>query len=98
MAGCGGYISAFFDKASGDPRVGIAHIGLYATLLQMLLEQDFQQPITAYGASIMQKAKISSSATYHKLIRDLADFGYILYKPSFYKARASKIYLPAGRE
>ena len=93
MSDFGGFISNFFSKAAGDARIGITHIGLYATLFQMLADQDFEQPIKAYGASVMQKAKISSSATYHKLVRDLADYGYILYKPSFYKGTASRIYL-----
>jgi len=93
MSDFGGFISNFFSKAAGDARISIAHIGLYATLFQMLADQRYEQPIMAFGGSVMQKAKISSSATYHKLVRDLAEYGYIIYKPSFYKGKASRIYL-----
>jgi hypothetical protein len=38
-------------------------------------------------------AKISGPATYHKCIKDLNDFGYIEYVPSFNPAINSRVYL-----
>lgn len=46
-----------------------------------------------YPAMLMTQAKIASRKTYYRLLRDLHEYGYILYKPSFYKGKASEIYL-----
>jgi hypothetical protein len=45
-----------------------------------------------FSNEIMPIAKISSPATYLKCVRDLSDFGYIRYEPSFNKNKGSKIY------
>ncbi|WP_143014194.1 hypothetical protein [Mucilaginibacter pineti] len=86
-------LAVFFNKASKDARIGIAHIGLFVTLLQLLSEQDSEGPLVTYSGTVMQVAKISSSATYHKLMRELDAYGYIKYNPSYYKGRGSCIYL-----
>ncbi|XHR94316.1 hypothetical protein ACFJIV_29200 [Mucilaginibacter sp. UC70_90] len=83
----------FYEKAARDGRIGVAHLGLYATLFDCWARQGFEGPVTAYAKDLMSLAKISSSATYHRLIRELAAYGYVKYLPSFYKRKASAIYL-----
>ncbi len=41
----------------------------------------------------MEVSKISGLATYHKCIKDLNDFGYIKYNPSYDPAISSQAYL-----
>jgi hypothetical protein len=53
----------------------------------------FQNPIEITRTSVMEVAKISGLATYHKCIKDLNDFGYILYKPSYNPAISSQVFL-----
>ena len=67
---------------------------IYAALLQYWQEHNFENPVCAFSYEIMQLAKISGSATYHKIIRDLSDFGYIEYIPSFKRNQGSKNYIP----
>lgn len=86
-------LKAFFDKASKDARISIGHIGLFVTLLQCQMKQDVEGPLVAYAAEIMEVAKISSTATYHRLIRELNDYGYLRYEPSFFKGVGSKFFL-----
>ena len=43
----------------------------------------FENPIMVNRAVIMETAKINGIATYHKCIKDLAQYGYIIYQPSF---------------
>lgn len=45
----------------------------------------------------MKMAKISGLGTYHKCIRDLNNFGYIRYQPSFNYRKKSKVYLGINR-
>jgi hypothetical protein len=44
----------------------------------------------------MAFSKIASIATYHKCIRELDEYGYIHYQPSFHPAKGSLIYWPDG--
>lgn len=85
-------LSDFFNAIAGDPRISITHIGVYAALLQYRLEHEFQNPMQVFSYEIMKIAKISASATYHKSIKDLNDFGYLKYEPSFKRNQGSKVY------
>lgn len=85
-------LADFFQAIAHDPRISITHIGIYAALLQYWQEHNFENPICAFSYDIMRLAKISGSATYHKIIRDLHDFGYIKYEPSFKRNQGSKVY------
>lgn len=89
-------LTDFFSAIKRDGRIRITHIGIYAALLQCWKEQSFNNPITAFSYDIMKIAKVSSPATYHKCIRDLEEFGYLRYEPSFKRNSGSKIYFLYG--
>lgn len=91
-------LSEFFFAIEGDCRISITHIGIYAALLQYWKEQDFINPMRAFSHDIMRIAKISAPTTYHKCIRDLSEFGYIRYVPSFRRNLGSRIYFPENGE
>lgn len=84
-------LSDFFIAIEKDPRISITHIGIYAALLQYWKEQNYINPMRVFSYEIMRIAKISASATYHKSIRSLSDFGYIKYEPSFKRNQGSKV-------
>lgn len=86
-------LSDFFDAIKKDGRISITHIGIYAALLQYWKEEKFCNPMTAFSQDIMVIAKVSSAATYYKCIRELNEFGYIRYEPSFSRNSGSKIYI-----
>ena len=86
-------LTAFFEAIEKDKRLGVSHIGLYATLIYLWEKQGFQEPILAFGKEVMQLSRIGSTATYQKLIRQLIQFGYIRYLPSYYKGTASRIFV-----
>jgi len=88
------YLTAFFMTISRDPRISITHIGIYAALLQYWQVHNFQNPIYAYSHEIMPIAKISGNATYYKVMKDLSDFGYIRYEPSYKRNQGSRIQFP----
>ena len=85
-------IGLFFDGIRKDPRVGLNHIGLFAILVGYWQELGCPEQISAYAHEIMPLAKVSST-TYHRCIRDLDDFGYIIYLPSFKRNVRSVIQL-----
>ncbi|MGN6617400.1 MAG: hypothetical protein ACTHJ5_09510 [Ilyomonas sp.] len=84
-------LNDFFCAIEEDPRISITHIGIYAALLQYWCEQGFINPVHAFSHEIMKIAKISGSATYHKVIKDLDKYGYISYEPSYKRNKRSKI-------
>lgn len=85
-------LTSFFSRIERDGRISITHIGIFAALLQYRLEHANTNPIQAFSREIMEIAKISAPTTYHKCIRELHDYGYIVYQPSFKSNYASKIY------
>lgn len=89
-------LSDFFAAIRKDGRISITHIGIYAALLQYRIERGYANPIEAFSYDIMGLAKIAAPITYHRCIRELSEYGYISYRPSFKKNQASKIYFKEG--
>jgi len=86
-------LTSFFSAIREDHRIGISHISLYMALFQFYNLNQFRNPVVITRAAVMEAAKISGLATYHKCIRDLAEFGYIEYSPSFNPAINSQVRL-----
>ncbi len=86
-------LTSFFSAIREDHRIGTTHISLYMALFQFYNLNRFQNPVNITRAAVMEAAKISGLATYHKCIRDLADFGYIQYQPSYNPAISSQVHL-----
>lgn len=86
------YLSDFFEAIGTDARISITHIGVYAALLQYRMQKGFTNPIQVFSHEIMSIAKLSSAITYHKCVKELSNYGYIRYEPSFNRTKGSKIY------
>lgn len=91
------HLDRFFRDISVDARVTVTHISVYAAILQSLrrLGTDY---LSMFGFELMQVAKISSGKTYYKAVRELNEFGYINYEPSFKKNKPSRISLPESSD
>lgn len=85
--------SNFFGAIANDPRINTTHISLFMALLQYWKEHHCEHPVYVFSHTIMRMAKILSSATYHRSIRELNDYGYIKYEPSFKRNKGSKVYI-----
>jgi hypothetical protein len=86
-------LTNFFSAIKEDPRIGTSHISLYMALFQFYNLNSFQNPIKITRTTVMEVAKISGLATYHKCMKDLVEFGYIIYHPSFNPTISSQVYL-----
>lgn len=87
------FLSNFFNAIENDNRISITHIAIYAALLQFKIDKEFTHSIEAFSYEIMQIAKISGSNTYSKCVRQLHEYGYIKYEPTFKNNQRSKIQL-----
>ncbi len=86
-------LTNFYTAIKEDHRIGATHICLYMSLFQFYNLNGFTNPIDITRAAVMKVAKIQGIATFHACIKDLSDFGYIEYKPSYNPAIRSKVFL-----
>ena len=87
------HLAGFFDKVASDERLNPTHVSMYVSLFQFWNASRFQNPISISRNELMKVSKISAKATYHKCMRELNDFGYLQYKPSFNPFKGSLVYL-----
>ena len=86
-------LTNFYSAIKGDPRIGTTHISLYMALFQFYNLNRLKNPIQITRTAVMEVAKISGLATYHKCMKDLVEFGYIQYLPSYNPAVGSLVLL-----
>jgi hypothetical protein len=87
-------LSRFFAAIAHDPRISFTHISLFAALVHYRQEHGFENPVQFFSHQLMRLAKISGTATYARIIRELDAYGYIRYEPSYKRNQGSKIYFP----
>ena len=87
----------FLERIENDSRIRMTHIAVYITLYQNWITNDCPEQILVTSKIMMQLAKISSSATWHRAIKGLHEYGYIEYKPTFNKMEKSKAIIPIKR-
>jgi hypothetical protein len=90
--------SQFLEKASGDPRIGPLHISLYTTLLVLWGKRENDKPLFLFSREVMPLCKIYGAATYNRCIRDLHQWGYIVYVASYNHFKGSKVQLVEGHQ
>jgi len=87
------HLTGFFDLVVKDERLNPTHISLYIALFQYWNVNRFQNPISISRSEIMKISKISAKGTYHKCMKELHDYGYIRYNPSYNPFRGSLVHL-----
>lgn len=73
-------LKTFLEVAAADPRVGPVHISMFCALYA-LFSHPKSRVIKIKRREVMSAIKVSQG-TYHTVIRDLNDFGYISYEPN----------------
>lgn len=68
---------------ANDSRLNVWHFSIYMSLYHQWLVSGSGNPVSISRKKIMEQTHIGSIVTYHKCIRQLRDFGYILYEPSY---------------
>ena len=86
-------LSSFIEQAKDDPRIGPMHLGLYLAILSLGSSQSAGSSIEISARKLMPLAKIGGSRSYHRSIRQLHEYGYLHYEPSYDPELPSRIYL-----
>ncbi len=87
------HLTGFFLKVSEDSRLNPTHISLYMAIFQFWNIERFRNPVSISRQELMRISKICAKATYHKCIKDLHNFGYIRYQPSYNPFKGSLVHL-----
>lgn len=87
------YIIGFMEVIADDPRISPRHISLFLAILHFYCVQNSTNPVKVFSRELRKQSKISSVRNYYSCMRDLKEFGYIKYVPSFDPSVASSIYL-----
>jgi hypothetical protein len=87
------HLNKVFQLTYADERLTPYHISLYYTLVQFWNRAHFRNPISISRYELMQVSKIGSVNTYIRCIKELEQFGFIQYKPSYNAQIGSSVYL-----
>lgn len=85
-------------RMSRDERLNATHISLFSGLFVHWQRNGFSSPFAVTRKGLMVYSRIASIATYHKCIKELDEYGYIRYQPSYHPKQGSQVYWPAGWE
>jgi hypothetical protein len=83
-------------RMSKDERLNATHISLFSGLFVHWQRSGFVSPFQVTRKALMAFSKIASIATYHKCMKELDEYGYIRYQPSYHPRLGSQVYWPAG--
>jgi hypothetical protein len=85
------HLNSVFIQFSKDSRLNPTHISLYIALFQLWNLNRFLEEFFINRDEVMQLSKIGSKSTYHRCIKELNHWKYIVYFPSHNPYRGSKI-------
>ena len=83
--------TGLFERFAEDEQISPFHISLYFALFQFLNKNRFRNPFPISREELMFLSHIGSINTYTRCIKQLHQWGYIEYIPSFNPAVGSKV-------
>ena len=83
--------TGLFERFAEDERITPFHISLYFALFRFWNRNRFRNPFPISREEVMHLAHIGSVNTYTKCIKQLHEWGYIEYFPSFHPDTGSKV-------
>lgn len=87
------HLNAVLNQFSKDDRLNPTHISMYMALFNYWNFLHFPETFHVNREEIMKLSKIGSKATYHRVIKALGYYNYIVYMPSKNPFKGSKVKL-----
>ena len=88
----------YFEKIAKDERIDLEHLNLFVSIYYWWAQNKFQNPVAITSKIIMNMSRLKTITAYHKCIRDLHDYGYIKYVPSFHPDLGNMVYVIEQKE
>src|ERR1700751_2356910 len=87
------HLNQAFSKFCDDDRLSPFHVSLYFSLFQYWNLAKFRNPISISRAETMRAAKIGSVNTYIRCMKELHNWKYFEYQPSYNPLKGSKVHM-----
>src|SRR5699024_7334037 len=85
------HLKSVFLLFAKDNRLNPTHISLYMALFQLWNHNRFPDRFYVNREEVMRLAKIGAKSTYHRCVKDLNNYNYIIYSPSHNPFKGSEI-------
>lgn len=82
-----------FESMEKDIRINVWHLALILAILRLAHLQDNFTTIRVSRSVLMRLSHSRTLPTYHKYFKELQEFGYITYSPSYHPGFRSTITL-----
>ena len=89
--------ASLLKRIEKDSRLLPTHLSLFTGLFVSWQQSGFTSPFSVTRKTLMAFSKVASIATYHKCIRELDEYGYIRYQPSYHPKQGSLVYWPEAQ-
>lgn len=83
----------YLDIVCNDDRLNVWHICLLLAIARLAYRQNEGAIIRVSRSKLMKMSHIDTAPTYHKYFKQLQNFGYIRYVPSYHPGYRSTIEL-----
>lgn len=84
-------LNLFLQRLSTDKRINVWHLALINAMLRLAHIQNQNKIIHVSRSVLMKMSHIKTLPTYHKYFKQLQDFGYITYTPSYHPGFRSTV-------
>ncbi len=88
------HLQNLYRRLPEDSRLKPRHISAYLALVHLWEINRFHNPIPLEREKTMELAKIGSVSTYLKTLKELNEYGYILYNPSKSRLNGTRVTIP----
>lgn len=85
------HLTAAMEKIEKDGRLHSSHVALYLALFQYWNMNRFKNPISIHREDTLNLSKIGSRNTYYKCMKELSNWGFLLYYPSHDSMKGSTV-------
>jgi hypothetical protein len=85
------HLEGFYLRLAEDGRLTPFHVSLYLALFRQWNQNRFRNPFPISREELMFFSRIGSVNTYSRCIKQLDEWGYICYKPSFSSNTGSQV-------
>lgn len=94
MMSTGKCLTTFLKLASLNSNMQQSHLSLYSAILLSYIKSNYNNPFPVSRRELMKYSAIHSIATYHRCIKEMVEYKFIVYQPSYHPGKRSQITLP----
>lgn len=82
----------FLTLIETDTRITMAHVSVYMSLWKRWQDKAAVVPLSFFRGEFVNSCKVSSCTTFHRVIKELHAYGYIIYKPSYNRFKGCEVW------